>query len=290
MALLVTDLDNTLWDWFHAWHASFGALLDGLVKSTGLKRSALEEEIQAVHRLRGTTEYSWLIDELPCLLPLSGPQSPRVAFDDALHLQNSARIKETRLYPGVLDTLKSLKDWGVPVVGYTESPKFWTEWRLRRLSVDGLLDAVWSPRDHDTPHGLDPVSLRRYSAESYGLLQTKHENVGEGAIKPNPGVLRDILAPYRIPYEKVVYVGDSLHKDIAMAQAVGVVDVHAEYGVSHEMPAYEQLRRVSHWTEADIEREKMSLPTTTPVPTHTLTTGFHELLDIFDFQALEDAR
>ncbi len=28
--LLITDLDNTLWDWFEAWYESFSALLDGL--------------------------------------------------------------------------------------------------------------------------------------------------------------------------------------------------------------------------------------------------------------------
>ena len=29
--LLVTDLDNTLWDWFEAWYQSFSALVDALV-------------------------------------------------------------------------------------------------------------------------------------------------------------------------------------------------------------------------------------------------------------------
>ncbi|MCP1415496.1 HAD family hydrolase [Paenarthrobacter sp. A20] len=286
VAMLVTDLDNTLWDWFHAWHASFDALLEGLVAATGIDRATLEEEAQAIHRRRGTTEYSWLVDELPCLRKVAGKVGPRQAFDDALHRQNSARIKETALYPGVIETLTALRRTGVPVVGYTESPRFWTEWRLRTLKLDGLLEAVWSPRDHDSPKGLDPVSLRRYSAENYGLAQTKHENVGEGAIKPNPHVLREILAPYGVPYAEVAYIGDSLHKDIAMAQEVGVIDVHAQYGVSHEKPAYEQLRRVSHWTQADIEREKLSLPAVTPIPSFSLSEGFNELLEIFDFHSV----
>lgn len=290
VALLVTDLDNTLWDWFHAWHASFGALLDGLVTASGIERSVLEEEAQAIHRRRGTTEYSWLVDELPSLQELSGNVTPREAFDDALHQQNSARLKETFLYPGVIETLTALHNAGVPVVGYTESPRFWTEWRLRTLKLDGLLEAVWSPRDHDSPKGLDPVSLRRYSTENYGLAETKHENVADGATKPNPEVLREILAPYGVPYSEVAYIGDSLHKDIAMAQEVGVIDAHAKYGVSHEKPAYEQLRRVSHWTEADIEREKLSLPKVTPVPSYSLAKGFHELLEIFDFQSVGAAR
>jgi phosphoglycolate phosphatase len=290
VSLLVTDLDNTLWDWFHAWAASFSALLDGLVDASGVERSVLEREAQTIHRLRGTTEYSWLVDELPCLQGLSGKSTPREAFDKALHLQNSARLKETSLYPGVIETLTALRNREVPVVGYTESPRFWTEWRLRTLKLDGLLEAVWSPRDHDSPKGLDPISLRRYSAENYGLAETKHENVADGAIKPSPEVLREILAPYGVAYSEVAYIGDSLHKDIAMAQVVGVIDAHAKYGESHEKPAYEQLRRVSHWTEADIEREKLSLPKVTPTPSYSLAKGFHELLEIFDFQPVGAAR
>jgi len=67
VTVLVTDLDNTLWDWFHAWHASFAAMLLRLSDMTGLAPSVLEGEIRRVHQLRGTTEYSLLLTELPSL-------------------------------------------------------------------------------------------------------------------------------------------------------------------------------------------------------------------------------
>lgn len=38
--ILITDLDNTLGEWFEAWYQSFSALLNGLHEMTALTRSA----------------------------------------------------------------------------------------------------------------------------------------------------------------------------------------------------------------------------------------------------------
>jgi FMN phosphatase YigB (HAD superfamily) len=55
---------------------------------------------------------------------------------------------------------------------------------------------------------------------------------------------------------RCAYVGDSLFKDVAMAREVGVFDIHAKYGESQRREEYSLLRHVSHWTEADVQREK----------------------------------
>src|SRR5690349_5217643 len=53
ISLLVTDLDNTLWDWFAIWYASFSALLEGIVRISGISQEELEPEIRKVHQRRG---------------------------------------------------------------------------------------------------------------------------------------------------------------------------------------------------------------------------------------------
>ena len=40
--LLVTDLDNTLWDWFEAWFQSFSGMLDRLCELSDVPREVLE--------------------------------------------------------------------------------------------------------------------------------------------------------------------------------------------------------------------------------------------------------
>lgn len=281
ISLLITDLDNTLWDWFHAWYSQFSPLLDELESFTGLDRGQLEQEIRAVHQRRGTTEYSWLIYELPSVLKICGDRDPKVVLDAALHRQNSARLRETCLYDGVLDTLKSVKAAGVPIVAYTESQSYWTKWRIKKLGLDGVLDTLYSSPDHDAPAGLDPAEKRYDPTQDYALELTKHRHVHGGITKPNPEILTDILDEYAVPVHEVAYVGDSLMKDVAMGQAVGVIDVHAKYGEAHGKEEYEQLRRVSHWTQEDVERERLAKPETTPVASYTLTKGFYEILEEF---------
>lgn len=82
--LLVTDLGNTLWDWFIAWHQSFTALLDRLVETAGADWDELIGQIRQVHQLHGGIEYPNLVYEvsaltaagLPsCSLSPSGPSN-----------------------------------------------------------------------------------------------------------------------------------------------------------------------------------------------------------------------
>ena len=62
--VLITDLDNTLFDWFEMWHNSFMAMLDQIAKISGISTEALKPEIKKVHQRHGTSEYAFLIEEL----------------------------------------------------------------------------------------------------------------------------------------------------------------------------------------------------------------------------------
>jgi phosphoglycolate phosphatase len=282
-SLLVIDLDNTVWDWFDAWYKSFTALLEGLEEATGLPRGDLETDIRPIHQARFTSEYSWLVEELEVLKKFVGEdQNLRGRFNDALHRQNSARKSATRLYPGVMETLKHVKSAGVPIVAYTESIAYWTEWRIRQLGLDGVIDRLYSSPDHDFPKGLSIEEMRMLPQEDYGLKITQHDHVPKGVLKPDPSILLEIVAAYNVPLSEVVYVGDSLMKDVAMAKAVGTVDVYAKYGDSHRDPRYAQLQRVSHWPDAAVAKEQMHEH---PEPSYVLDKDFGQVLDFFEFVA-----
>ena len=282
ISLLVTDLDNTLWDWFHAWHASFDPMLDKLVVLSGVPRDQLEREIRVVHQRRGTTEYSFLLNELPSLQESAGGQDPMTRYDEAMHVLNAERKRCTQLYPGVLETLKTIKSRGVQVVAYTEALAFWTQWRIKHTGLDGILDVLYSAPDHDFPVGLDLAQLRRYSPSHYEMRETRPEPVPRGIVKPNERILRTILSSTGCSPQETVYVGDSLMKDVAMAQAVGVHDAYASYGFVQDRPEYGLLQRVSHWPEADVRLEQQISrePHVTP---STVLSSFGELLRYFNF-------
>ncbi|GHG62619.1 HAD family hydrolase [Amycolatopsis acidiphila] len=280
--LLITDLDNTLWDWFQAWYRSFSAMLNKLSELSGVSVQQLEREIQVVHRARGTTEYSYLLNELPSLLRQGLDSDPLTYYDQAIHTLNRERRTFTNLYPGVKDTLIKLRQRGIPVVGYSESIAYWTEWRIRKTRLDGLLSVLYTSPDHDLPSGVTFEKLRWHPNHEYGLVQTEHRHVPEGTLKPAPSILKKIMCDFDVEPSQAVYVGDSLMKDVAMAQMVGALDVHASYGIAQHAEGYDLLRRVSHWSQGEIEREKQLASQPDVTPTYSLRSGFNELLETFD--------
>lgn len=289
VSTLVTDLDNTLWDWFEVWHAGFAVLLAGLVEETGLHQDVLEAEIRAVHQANGTSEYppELLLPLLPSLgLPV-GPDEARRRFGDVLHAFYSARKHALRLYPGVRETLETVKKTGARVVAYTESLAFVSASRIRRLELDGVIDAMYSPPDHDFPEGVTRQQLRLQDPENYTLLHTQMFETPAGHRKPETVVLDSILDRLGVAREEAVYVGDSVMKDVQMARAMGVTDAWAEYGKVLSHPGYDLLRRVSHWTDEDVERERELEESSEVTPSVVLKSSLGELLDHFAFDAGE---
>ena len=176
ISVVVTDLDNTLFDWVDVWHRSFSALLEELVRRSGVPRERLLDEIREVHRAHGTSEYAFVVEELPSLRELHPGGDPGEIYRAAIEASREARNAALRLYPGVAETLQALRRAGVLVIGYTESMAFYTGVRVRKLGLDGLLDLLYSPADHDLPPGLTREQARRYPAEHYAFEHTVLES------------------------------------------------------------------------------------------------------------------
>ena len=277
--LIVTDLDDTLWNWFDTWYSGFSALIDSLVEESGLPRDVLLDEARAVHQERGTSEYSFLVDEMPSLRAMAAPELPRDRFSRSIHRQNSARLHSIRLFPEVRESLERLKLLEIPVVAYTESQSFWTLWRMKKLGLDGLIKTIYSSPDHPFPLGLKPEDVRRYPESEYRLMRTKLEDTPEGVLKPSPEILSSILASEGVEADRCLYVGDSLMKDVAMALETGVVAVFAEYGSHRSDDQYDLLRWVTHWQDSDVAREAEMDQDRTVIPDLTLRESFAEILD-----------
>jgi phosphoglycolate phosphatase len=277
--LLITDLDNTLYDWFAAWYASFRPMLDALVSLSGFSEEYLIGEIKTIHERYGTSEYPFVIPELPCLRGVNVSET----YAKAIDAYNAGR-STLALYEGVRPTLERLQNAGVMLVGYTESRSYYTHRRLRDLRLDALLDYVYSPPDHE--FNVANGELRTLLPVE-ALAHSTHRLLKEGEVKPNPAVLLDIIAEAGGRPEHTLYVGDDLVKDVSMANAAGVTAVWARYG-SHKDERYELLRRVTHWTRDAVERQRTA-DAVHYAPDVTVD-SFAELLDHFTFRAHADAR
>jgi phosphoglycolate phosphatase len=289
VTVLVTDMDNTLFDWLGMWEAAFGAMLERLTADSGVPRETLEQEFFALHQRHGTTEYAFAIQELPSLRARHPPEELPARYAAAIEAYRTMRRRTLALYPGVLDTLRTIRAAGALVVAYTESRAYYADYRVRMLGLDGALDYLYSLPDHALPGGTTRSQIRRYPPEHYRLRSTVHRHTREDAWKPDASVLLEILRDVGADPRRAVYVGDSLVKDVAMAQAASVVDVFARYGDVRSRPGYALLRRVTHWSPAMLARSE-ALREADVHPTHVLAHGFAELLALVDFRGFAPRR
>lgn len=289
-SVLITDVDNTLLDWVKIWHASFSAMLSELVRKSGISEERLAPEIQAVHQKYGTSEYAFLIDEVPLLKSVAGEVATTHFYKNAIDAYRDARRQHLSLYPGVMDFLRSVKEQGTLIVAYTESKSYYTEYRFRKLGLGNVIDYLYSPPDHDLPLGTSIEELRRYPLSHYQLAKTEHRHTPDGELKPNPAILSDILKDVGARADQAVYVGDSLMKDIVMAQDVGVLDAHAAYGAAQHTEAYALLKRVTHWTKEDVEREAKIMEHPPVSPSIALPNRLDELANYVRFVGFESER
>lgn len=166
-------------------------------------------------------EYAFLIEEVPCLREGHEGADLLSLYQPAIDAYRKARREHLRLFPGVRETLLALRERGCLIIDHTESMAFYSNDRLRRLGLDGLLDVLYSPRDHDLPTNMTPETLRKYPASHYELIDTVHRYTPDGETKPNPQLLLDILKEIGADPTEALYVGDSEMKDVVMAQAAG---------------------------------------------------------------------
>lgn len=253
---LIIDLDNTIFDWFAVWYASFEPIYQAILAASDKSKSEVETDIRRVHQFHKTSEYSFLIEKLEVLKNIDNGGDRRTQFRDAILESRMGRDKNMQLYEGVFKSLWDIKNKGTQIIAYTESMSFYSAYRLKRFGLDGVIDVLYSPQDHAIPHGTSLDELRRLPDEFYQLqvTETKHTPLGE--LKPNPKILLDIIKAEGAAIDSSAYVGDSLFKDVAMARDIGILDIHAEYGESQRKPEYVLLQRVSHWTEDDVNRER----------------------------------
>jgi FMN phosphatase YigB (HAD superfamily) len=253
MRLLITDLDNTLYDWVTYFATSFQAMVDSLAKNLGVDEERLLDEFKTVHQHYGNSEQPFAVFELPSVRSKYGNLSDHDllhVLEEPLGAFNSQRNNQLRLYPTVRQTLNALHDNGVRIVAHTEAIAVNAYYRLYKLGIDDLFHRIYALKGNIRPHP-DPKrgdALRMPE----GLLNV----VPKEERKPNPELLYDICHREGIRPEDAWYVGDSLIKDVAMANRAGVTAVWARYGTNYDPELWKTLVRVTHWTDGDVKREE----------------------------------
>lgn len=268
--LLVTDLDNTLYDWVGFFASAFRAMLGSATVLLGIEAEQLLGELQAVHQDRCDSEHPWSLAETASVKarwPELSANERIEQLDPAFHAFNRVRKRTLSLYPGVESTLSEIHELGVPIVGHTEASSVNADWRVRRLGLDRYLSRLYTADvgDRPTQPGIPLIPIPRKIH------------------KPDPRILLDICSDFGVEPHEALYVGDSLSRDVAMAQTIAMNTAWARYGVHHMPEDWETLLRITHWTAEDVARVEATRERFKNVTPDVELSKFDDLLSEFVF-------
>src|SRR6266852_8549532 len=168
--VVITDLDNTLYNWVDYYVPSFLAMVDELSRITRIDVETLKASFKRVHERYRTTEYSFAIQELDILKKMNNGLTGRDVneiFGSAIRQFRETRKRTLHLYDSVATTLRTLHDRGKRIAAVTESLEFHACYRLKQLAIDQFFDALVAPPDHGFPGGTTPEDVRYFSSDNY---------------------------------------------------------------------------------------------------------------------------
>ena len=132
--VLITDVDNTLLDWQDLWYQTFSAMIGKVIEISGVDQETLYAECSVIHQKYGTSEYSRLLGELPCLQKLYGDNVLKM-MAPAIDAFRDARRRVLQLYPTVHETLEALKAAEVVIAAFTNPRRF--------IQITGSANSAW---------------------------------------------------------------------------------------------------------------------------------------------------
>lgn len=275
MKLLITDLDNTLYDWVTFYSESFRAMSKALSEEINVPLDNLLDEYKAVHQKFGNSEKPFATLELPSVI--SHFKSKDKVFlqqqlSNVFAAFSKKRNETLKLYPEVLETLKTLKNNGVRIVAHTEALEFNALYRIHKLGLLEVFDHLYTQEDTHNLHP-EPESAKKIQVADNFIIRLPLSQA-----KPNPQLLKSICDSEGVSVNEAIYIGDSLTKDIAMAKEAGVTALWANYGRTFSPSCWDILVRITHWTDSDVKREEELKKAYSDVkPDHTID-EFSELL------------
>jgi phosphoglycolate phosphatase len=294
--LLVLDIDNTVFDWVTYYVAAFVPLLKTLEGVIRVPYRVLASESKEVFTRHGSIEYPFLVQELPSVIKFYGPDIERMlreAVDPCRKTFNGAADKYLVPYDGVVDALTRMRkdNPGMSIAALTDAPRYIAMWKMNKLGVLDLFDAIYGLGDPKIPISeefgrikVDPEILHKH------LKQNDFGFKGDIRVLPDeyekPGIrgLKTILMDFELDEDaahkkQVVWCGDNLNKDVGLGKKLGIRTVWAKYGAMVSPQLKEKLAEFSPEHSIHKNAHLTDDKSHALVPDVTLN-SFSELLDI----------
>lgn len=180
---------------------------------------------------------------------------------------------------------QALHACGVNLVAHTESKLFSATGRMQLLGLTEYFSMLYCREASKSSH----PSAGSFSKPLSGFPQNRVSELSHHQRKPNVEVVTEICEREGVPVSEAAYVGDSIARDIMMANEAGIYSIWAKYGSKSSKQDYEKLVRISHWSDEDVVRERVLAGKAQDVrPNAVLESSFDEILNHIDsHEALE---
>lgn len=149
ISLVITDLDNTIYDWLGAFVPAFYEMVRQAALLLDVSEDELLNDLKMVHQRHGDSEHPFaLLETRTVANALSGMTKKETVnfLDPAFHAFNRVRKENLKLYEGVYETLKYISSLSVPIVAYTDARVINCLFRLERLGIKSFF--LGSMRPH----------------------------------------------------------------------------------------------------------------------------------------------
>lgn len=293
-SLIVTDIDNTLFDWVSYYVNSLEKMFDFLDQRFGLDRDLLAAEARDLFEKEDSIEYPFIVQSLPSVLELFAGDIERLlseAVRPARDIFKKSALTYLVPYPGVTSTFDYLqKRWPeLPLVALTDAPRYVAMWKLNKLGLLHRFAAIYGRSDPRLPVDLESAKIRvppdllmKHLRPNHFDFKGKIRVLPEEYEKPGPHGFKMILMDFDCEeLEKrkhVLWIGDNLRKDVGLGKQLKVNTFWAAYGAD---VAPELMKRLSVFSpQKNIARHAALDPHSneSPKADFVLKKGFSDLL------------
>ncbi|KAA6367056.1 MAG: hypothetical protein EZS28_037417, partial [Streblomastix strix] len=121
--ILITDLDNTLWNWFNDFHEKWYYVLNTIVFDFHINKEDFYLDVHKIEKDYGTIEFFFLFERYDCLKEGVSKEEWKRRTKILLEGYNEIDIHNyySNLYEDVYEVLEEVKRRGIKIIGVTNA-------------------------------------------------------------------------------------------------------------------------------------------------------------------------
>ncbi len=314
--LIVSDIDNTISDYFNNWGLAWDKGIGALAESRGMEKDKLYEEIRDnADGYARFHNFPDIIKQTPSL-SLEGKtpeERARLEKNDAKICHEVAKEYHNgnTMYEGVMATIRKAKAAGAQFVLYTDSPVSGAIARMADMQFPiDMLDGLVCRADPTTEVVDGKVQFKKAPMQVTGGVYNGYRDqlveklgdklvINDGEVwKPNMDVMQGIMDRHGATAEETVMVGDNIKSDggavrlgchFAWQKEGSEVcpEAQAMYSKINEMASYKVGAQAHLDNLEKMSKEDPALGKMYQDKMVTLEGGFKDLNKFFRFQSAE---